>query len=292
MIKGFKGFDKGLKCRGFEYEVGSEYEEQETKVCRKGFHFCENPMDVFSYYQPIDSRYCEVEGDGEFDRDDEDSKVSCTKIRIGAEIKLPGLIQAGVKFIMDRVNWLDSKESNTGYQSAATNTGHRSAATNTGYQSAATNTGDRSAATNTGDRSAATNTGYQSAATNTGDRSAATNTGDQSAATNTGYRSAATNTGHRSAATNTGDRSAATNTGDRSAATVEGKESIAMAIGYEGIAKGALGCWIVLSEWEEREDGWHIKDVQSTKIDGEKIKADVFYQLKDGKFIEMDKQTA
>ena len=229
MIKGFKGFDKGLKCRGFEYEVGSEYEEQETKVCRKGFHFCENPMDVFSYYQPIDSRYCEVEGDGEFDRDDEDSKVSCTKIRIGAEIKLPGLIQAGVKFIMDRVNWLDSKESNTGYQSAATNTGHRSAATNTGYQSAATNTGDRSAATNTG---------------------------------------------------------------DRSAATVEGKESIAMAIGYEGIAKGALGCWIVLSEWEEREDGWHIKDVQSTKIDGEKIKADVFYQLKDGKFIEMDKQTA
>jgi len=65
-----------------------------------------------------------------------------------------------------------------------------------------------------------------------------------------------------------------------------------MAIGYEGIAKGALGCWIVLSEWEEREDGWHIKDVQSTKIDGEKIKADVFYQLKDGKFIEMDKQTA
>jgi len=302
MIKGFKGFDKDLKCKGFQYEIGGEYEEREAKACQKGFHFCENPLDIFSYYQPADSRFAEVEGDGETDRHNDDSKVACTKIKIGAEIKLPGLIEAGVKFILDRVNWDDKKKSNTGDRSAATNTGDQSvatntgdqsAATNTGYQSAATNTGDRSAATNTGDRSAATNTGdqsaatntgYQSAATNTGYQSAATNTGDQSAATNTGYQSAATNTGDRSAATNTGDRSAATNTGDRSAATVEGKESVAIATGYKSKARGALGCWIVLAEWDEGGD--RIKDVQCAMVDGEKIKSDTFYQLVNGVFVE------
>ncbi len=280
MINGYKGFTRDLKCREFQYQVGGEYEEPQAKACDKGFHFCENPLDVFSYYSPADSRYCEVEGDGETDRDNSDSKVACTKIRIGAEIKLPGIISAGVKFILDKVDWNNNKESNTGNQSAATNTGDRSAATNTGNRSAATNTGDQSAATNTGNRSAATNTGYQSAATNTG---------DQSAATNTGNRSAATNTGYRSAATNTGNRSAATNTGNRSAASAEGKESVAMAIGYASRAKGALGCWIVLSEWGRNEnDNLYIADVQCIKVDGEQIKADTWYKLEDGKFVEIE----
>ena len=157
VIKGYKGFDKELKCRGFLYEVDKEYEQGgEIKCCNNGFHFCENPFDVFSYYPPNDSRYCEVHGSGKYDKDNDDSKVSVSKIKIGFEIGLKGLIDAGIKFILDKVNWKESK---------ATNTGDRSAATNTGYQSAATNTGNQSAATNTGDRSAATNTGYQSAAT-------------------------------------------------------------------------------------------------------------------------------
>jgi len=311
MIKGYKGFDKDLKCRGFQYETGEDYEQEgNIKACSKGFHFCEDPLNVFEYYPPADSRYCEVDGDGKIDKEDgRDSKVAASKIHIGVEIGLPGLIKAGVEYIKSKVDWEHAKESNTGdysaatntgdrsaatntgYRSAATNTGYQSAATNTGYQSAATNTGYRSAATNTGYRSAATNTGYQSAATNTGYQSAATNTGDYSAATNTGYRSAATNTGYQSAATNTGYRSAATNTGDQSAATVEGKESIAMATGIESKAKGALGCYIVLAEWEEGEDwNWHLKNVKSAKVDGKKIKENTFYTLKDNKFVVCDEQ--
>ena len=274
----YKGFDKDLKCRGFQYEVGKEYEEDEVKVCQKGFHACENPLDVFSYYPPADSRYCEVEQSGELSKDGGDSKVASSKIKIGAEIGLSGLIRAGVKFILEKVDFKNAKESNTGNRSAATNTGDYSAATNTGNQSAATNTGNRSAATNTGNRSAATNTGYQSAATNTGNRSAATNTG---------YQSAATNTGDYSAATNTGDYSAATNTGDYSAATVEGRNSVAIVIGYQSKAKASLGSAIVVAERGEWDgESYPIKAICSAIVDGEKIKADTFYTVKDGVFVE------
>ena len=124
-------------------------------------------------------------------------------------------------------------------------------------------------------------------AANTGHRSAAANTGDRSAATNTGDQSAATNTGDRSAAANTGDRSAAANTGYWSAATVEGKESVAMATGYQSKAKGALGCWLVLAEWDKEPwNNGHIIGLQSVRVDGSTIKADTFYRLSGGQFVE------
>ena len=300
-IHGYKGFDKDLKCRGFQYETGKEYSTDKAVACKTGFHYCENPMDVLGFYPPCDdsgnlNRFCDVEGSGDFDKSESD-KLCCTHLKVKAEIGLNGLIKAGVQFILNRVKWKDNKDANTGYQSAATSTGYRSAATNTGYRSAATNTGSQSAATNTGNCSAATNTGYQSAATNTGDQSAATNTGDCSAATNTGYRSAATNTGNYSAATSTGDcsaatntgyQSAATNTGDCSAASVEGKDSVAIVTGLDSKAKGALGCWIVLTE----RDCWNgetypIKEVKAFKVDGETIKSDTWYKLVGGEPVEV-----
>lgn len=217
-IRGFKGFDKDLKCRGFQYEIGKDYEQEgEVKCCERGFHFCENPFDVFIYYSPSDSRYCEVEGYGNADEANDDSKVATSNIHISAEIGLNGLIKAGVKFILDKVNFNDSKS------------------------------------------------------------------------TNTGNRSAATNTGYRSAATNTGDRSAATNTGDYSAATVEGKESVAIVTGRDGRARGALGCWIVLTERGDF-DGvtFPIKEVKAFKVDGVNIKENTFYRLVDGKPVEFE----
>ena len=277
-MKCFKGFDKDLKCRDFQYEIGKEYTEEKADICNCGFHACEFPMDVFGYYPPSDSRYCEVELEAN-NQSSDDSKRVGKKISVKAEIGIAGIIKAGVEYIKEQVNWEDDKATNTGNRSAATNTGNRSAATNAGDYSAATNTGYRSAATNAGDYSAATNTGYQSAATNTGYQSAATNTGDYSAATNTG---------DYSAATNTGNRSAATNTGDYSAAIVEGKESIALATGIKSKAKGKIGCFIVLTEWKEINFEYHLVDVKSAKVDGKNIKEDTFYMLKDGKFVEVD----
>ena len=154
-ITGFKGFDKDLKCRDYQYEVGKEFEEKgKIKACSNGFHFCENPFDVLGYYPPStekgSSRYCIVKGSGNIDRDGDDSKVACSKLHISAEIGLKGIIEAGVKFILDKVNWKDNKESNTGNYLAATNTGNYSAATNTGDQSAAEVTGKESIAIVTG----------------------------------------------------------------------------------------------------------------------------------------------
>ena len=253
IIHSYKGFDKDLKCRGFAYEIGKDYKQEgNIKCCNNGFHACEFPLDVFNYYAPGgNSRYCTVTQSGVTDKKEGDSKVASSKIHIETEIGLDGIIKAGVKFILDKVNWKNQKESNTGYKSAATNTGN------------------------------------SSAATNTGDCSAATNTGYKSAATNTGYCSAATNTGNYSAATNTGNYSAATNTGNCSAAKVSGKESIAIVTGKDSKAAGALGDWIVLTERGEwNGDTCPIKEVKALKVDGEKIKADTFYKLVDGEAVE------
>ncbi|EBU3945511.1 hypothetical protein CWP76_20520 [Salmonella enterica] len=258
----FKGFNKDLKCRGFQFAIGETFHHDgKVEACGSGFHACECPFDVFSYYPPAESRYAETISFGITDSEEGgDTKIASSSITIKDELTLPQFIQRGIEWIWSKIDKSleqqimcgnRSAATNTGNRSAATNTGDQSAATNTGYQSAATNTGDRSAATNTGDWSAATNTGdwsaatntgYQSAATNTGDWSAATNTGYQSAATNTGDWSAATNTGNRSAATNTGDRSAATNTGDRSAATNTGDQSAATNTGYQSAATNT-GDW-------------------------------------------------
>lgn len=100
-MKAYKGFDKDLKCRDFQYEAGKEYQEQEAALCRKGFHACENPLDTFRYYPPTESRYCEVEIDDNGQRNSDDSKVCGEKIKIGAGIGLDGVIKAGAQFILE-----------------------------------------------------------------------------------------------------------------------------------------------------------------------------------------------
>ena len=101
-IKAYKAFDKDLSCRGFKYEVGKEYEETgDIKACEKGFHACPYPLDVFSYYTPAGSRFCEVEQSGKID-DSESDKVCSSKIRIGAELDIRGLVKAAVSYVKER----------------------------------------------------------------------------------------------------------------------------------------------------------------------------------------------
>ena len=173
-IKAYKAFDKDLSCRGFKYEVGKEYEETgDIKACKKGFHACPYPLDVFGYYAPAGARFCEVEQSGKID-DSESDKVCSSKIRIGAELDIRGLVKAAVSYVKERCtnecNADPGKPATAGDSGAAT-AGNRGAAT-AGNCGAAT-AGDYGAAT-AGDSGAAT-AGYYGAATARGKASTGSN---------------------------------------------------------------------------------------------------------------------
>ena len=165
-LKTYKAFDKDLSCRGFKYEVGKEYEETgDIKACEKGFHACPYPLDVFGYYVPAGSRFCEVEQSGKID-DSESDKVCSSKIRIGAELDIRGFVKAAVSFVKERCtnecNAEPGKPATAGDSGAAT-AGDSGAAT-AGDRGAAT-AGDSGAAT-AGDSGAATARGKASTGSN------------------------------------------------------------------------------------------------------------------------------
>ena len=227
-VIGYKGFDKDWKCRDFQYEVGKEYETEEATLCKKGFHFCENPHDVFTYYTPGESRFAIVEAQNVTDEKEEnDSKRVCKKIRIKAEISVSQLCKMAVSVFFERFGFkkkVESADTNNAGNYGAANAGDCGAANagdcgaaNAGNKGAA-NAGNCGAA-NAGNYGAA-NAGYKGAA-NAGDYGAA-NAGDCGAANAGNYGAA--NAGNCGAA-NAGDCGAA-NAGDCGAANA----------GYKGAA--------------------------------------------------------
>lgn len=201
-IKGFKGFNPDMTCRDFKYEEGKDYEEPgKISVCSNGFHYCLHPLDVFGHYPPasIDmNKFHEVEGSGDMRVDTGDTKIACSKIRIGAELSIKNIVDAAVKFTFSKCKW--TKEKNA-----------------------------------------------------------------------------------------TGDRGAASATGNYGAASATGKECIALAAGKDCKAKGALGCWIVLTERGEwNGNTYPIISVKAFKVDGKSIKEDTFYALINGEAVEVE----
>ena len=145
-IIAYKGFDKNWKCRGYQYEIGKTYEhEGKVEACKSGFHSCEYPLDIFSYYAPSESKFALVKASGEISKGNDDSKIASTKITIEAELNIPKLVQKAVDFIMGKINWAN-RQTNTGDQSAATNTGDQSAAEVSGEHSIAASFGKKSKA--------------------------------------------------------------------------------------------------------------------------------------------------
>ncbi len=177
-MKAFKAFDANLQCRGFQYEIGKTFEhEGAVQPCESGFHSCENPFDVLTYYPLVGSRFAEVELAGKIATHGDDSKLASAQITIATELRLPEFISAAARWLFDSI-----QEKKTGNYSAAATTGNYSAAATTGYRSAAATTGDRSAAATTGDNSAAATTGYRSAASVKGKNSIAASLGYESSA--------------------------------------------------------------------------------------------------------------
>ena len=254
-IKAYKGFNKDMTCKGFQYEEGKEYETDKAEVCETGFHACEYPLDCFNYYAPSESVFHEVEQDGKisYKPNSDDTKLASTKIRIGAKLNIAGLVKAAIEYTSSRTKKEADSNSDYGASSATGNYGASSA------------TGDYGASSATGDYGASSATGYKGASSATGDYGASSATGDCGASSATGYKGAS---------------------------SAEDKDSIAVAWGYHGKAKGVIGSYLVLADWEGDEDNywtqelWSLKGAKMVRVDGTNIKANTWYTMINGEIVE------
>ena len=263
-MKAYKGFDKDLKCRGFQYEVGKEYEEENASLCKKGFHACENPLDTFQYYAPTDSRYCEVDVDDNGERSSYDSKVCGKHIRIGAEIGLKGVINAGVRFVFDKCESA-TEECASGVRGNAAASGESGNAAASGVR---------------GNAAASGWCGNAAASGWCGNAAASGESGNAAASGESGNAAASGVSGNAAAS---GERGTAVVTGAYGDASALGKQCLAVAWGAESVARGTMGNWIVVSE---RDDDGNIIDAKIAKVDGETIMADTWYKLENGEIVE------
>ena len=229
-MKMYKGFDKDLKCRGFQYEIGKEYREDKADLCKKGFHACENPLDVFNYYAPNNgSRFCEVELDEVSDQKDGSDSKRCGKIiKIGAELDIAGLCKAHFEYVTAKC---DPAKTNAAGDKEAASAGSRGSAS-------AGESGSASAG-----ESGSASAGYRGSAS-----------AGESGSASAGYRGSAS----------------------------AGENGIACCRG--GKVKGGLNCAICCAELDDYGNNIGIA---AAIVDGEKIKADTWYTVKNGEFIEV-----
>ena len=254
-MKACKGFDRDLKCRGFQYEVGGEYTEETAELCKCGPHACENPLDTLRYYRPGDSRYCEVEIEDNGQRSSYDSKVCGKHIRIGAEIGLEGVINAGVRFVLDKCESA-TEENASGLNGNAAASGVRGNAAASGVRGNAAASGWRGNAAASGESGNAAASGVSGNAAASGERGNAAASGWSGTAVVTGFAGRA---------------------------TALGEQCLAVAWGEDSLARGTVGNWIVVSE---RDDDGNIIDVKIAKVDGDTVKADTWYKLVNGEIME------
>ena len=270
-MRAFKGFNKDLTCRGYQYEEGKEFHTERAECCDTGFHACEYPLDCFGYYDPAHSVYHEVELSGEMDKSGDNTKVCATDIKIGARLSIAGLVKMAIDFTMSKVNKEAGSDERHGFASATGNYGASSA------------TGDYGASSATGDYGASSATG---------------NYGASSATGNYGASSATGNCGASSATGNCGASSA---TGYKGASSVSDPTGVAVAWGHEARAKGCKGAHLILSDWKyvgaRYSDGdymdpydkgsWELTGAKMIVVDGENIKEDTYYRCIEGEIVEV-----
>ena len=243
VIKSYKAFDKNMQCRGFQYEVGKEYEmEGHIECCKSGFHACEYPWDVFDYYDMLESRFAEVEQSGTIDREEDTTKVCSSRIKIKAELKLADIINIGVEWLKDITS--PSKVKKDG---------------------ALNDNGDRKKQIgSSGDYAKIGSSGDYAKIGSSGDSAQIGSSGDSAKIGSSGYSAQIESTG---------------------------EDSVIMCAGNSSIAKAKVGSWITLAEWKWSDEKNHDVPVcvKTEYVDGDNIKADTWYQLRNGKFVEVQK---
>ena len=276
-MKAYKGFNKDMTCRGFQYEIGKTYETDEADLCNSGFHACENPLDCFKYYSPAKSKYCAVEIEDNGQRHTDDSKVVGKKIKIGAELSVAQICKIHFDYVKERC--IPAKSTAAGDRESAS-AGEYGSASAGEYGSASAGNGGSAAAGNGGSASA-------------GDGGSASAGTDGSASAGWGGNASAGKYGNASAgkygiasAGKYGIASAGRYgvSASRGSADVGGN-GVAVVRGYDVKAKGGIGSVLVVVI--ENENDGNIKEWKAAVVDGVTVKADTYYTLKDGVFTEV-----
>ena len=274
-IIAYKAMNPDMTCRGKKYEVGKTYFEDKADCCNAGMHACENPFEVLRYYPMKDNpRFFEVECGGEISKSDKGSKLACTELTVKGELNFAGMLKATLDAVFRRVK--DKEPFSSGDSSTAGTSGYYSTAGTSGYYSTAGTSGNYSTAGTSGD--------YSTAGTS-GDSSTAGTSGYYSTAGTSGYFSTAGTSGDYSTAGTSGYSSTAAATGPYCRAKAEGNNSIAVANGYKSKVKGSVGCYLVLTEYDD-DGNFLCADLKF--VDGISIKADTWYMLKDGLAVESE----
>ena len=268
VIKAYKGFDKNMQCRGYQYEVGKEYDmDGEIKCCDRGFHACKSPMEVWDYYDMLNSRFAEVEQSGKIDEDGNSTKVCSSHIKIKAELKLADIINIGVEWLKDITSPTKVKATGTLND-------------NGGDSAKIGSSGDSAQIGSSGDSAQIGSSGYSAKIGSSG---------DYAKIGSSGYSAKIGSSGDYAKIGSSGDYAQIGSSGDYAKIDSTGEDSVIMCAGKESKAKAKAGSWITLSEWKWNDDKKRRVPVcvKTEYVDGNNIKADTWYQLKNGEFVEV-----
>ena len=285
-IIAYKGFDENLCCKGFQYEVGKEYEmDGEIKCCNRGFHACKSPLEVWGYYDMLSSRFAEVEQSGKIDREKDSTKVCSSRIKIKAELKLSDIINIGVEWLKDITS-----PSNVKADGALNDNGDRKKQIGSSGDSAKIgSSGDSAKIGSSGDYAKIGSSGYYAQIGSSGDSAKIGSSGDYAKIGSSGDSAQIGSSGYSAQIGSSGDYAKIGSSGDYAQTDSTGVDSVIMCAGINSKAKAKIGSWITLAEWKwSNEKNRYVPVCVKTEyVDGENIKTDTWYQLENGKFVEV-----
>ena len=293
-IKSYKGFDKNLKCRDFQYEIGKEYEmDGEIKVCNRGFHACESPFDVFDHYTMIDSRFCEVEQDGNISKEDRGTKICSSKIKIKAELKLADMINLGVEWLKEITSpekiKTSIKDNSSGNGAKIGSSGDGAKIGSSGYGAQIGSSGDDAKIGSSGYGAQIGSSGYGAKIGSSGYGAKIGSSGYNAQIGSSGNNAQIGSSGYDAKIGSSGNNAQIGSSGNNAKIDSTGEDCVIMCAGINSVAKASKGSWITLSEWSysDKKQRYIPVCVKTEFVDGEKIKADTYYKLDGGVFKEM-----
>ena len=281
-MKGYKGFEPGLVCKGKQYAENTVFEEPKAKICEAGMHFCENPFDVLDYYPIVNQNaefndFAKVEAVGDVETND-GKKFCTTKLKIGAKLSFAGFVKACVDFVIEKSTIEENKLNGNCAQIGSS-----------GDDARIGSSGNYAKIGSSGDDARIGSSGNYAQIGSSGDCARIGSSGDCAQIGSSGDCARIGSSGNYAKIGSSGDCARIGSSGDCARINCEGKHSVVCCAGTSSMVKAKKGCWITLSEWEySDEEKTRIPVCVKTEfVDGERIKENTFYKLQKGEFVEV-----